>query len=453
MDLYEIASGVVKKAEEAQASQAEAFTVRAKTVSIYIDDSIPKVLDNKVESGVGLKFIIDKKLGFTCSTLVSESIDSLVERAKSMAKISTEDEKFTSLPTPKKVSGKRDKFSDKPTAKADVDTLVEKSMQLVDAAVSDFVSVPNGVLRASVLETSVCNSLGVSEGSESTLVFGFFTAKSQDGNKVGEGVQRCWSRSLFDIDFEMIGKKLNSQAMDVLKSEPLDTKLQDIVAVLAPSEASEMIYSLIGTAASANQVNAGSSPWKDRIGDIVAHDSFNITDNGLSERGLMSGSIDDEGMPRQKTHLISKGVLKSYFYDSYNAYQLDMEPTGNLTRHNARDAHGAFRFSGSCSVSNLEIRGSSKSVEDLISEIDKGIFIEHFAWPQVNPMTGSFSNEIRNAQLIENGERTKKVKHALFIGNLYECLKKEILTANDIQVQNRCVLPTIGFLGTEVIGQ
>ncbi|TXT57578.1 MAG: hypothetical protein BAJATHORv1_10280 [Candidatus Thorarchaeota archaeon] len=453
MDMSDITSRVIQTAEKAGASQAEAFMVRATTKSVYIDDSIPKVMDDKVEMGVGLKFILGKRIGFTCSTLVSETIDDLVERGKTMASISSEDEKFESLPAPKKTPGKRDQFCDRTTSNAGIETLVEKAMLLVESSVSDNVSVPNGVLRSSLLETEISNSLGVSVGSMSTMVFGFFTAKSKIGDKVGEGVQRCWSRNLFDIDFEKIGKKLGTQAIDVLKAKSMDKKLEDVVAVLAPSEGSEMIYALVGFSASANQVNVGSSPWKDRIGDVIAHESLSIVDNGLSETGLMSGIVDDEGIPRQSTPIISKGVLKSYFYDSYNAYQLDMEPTGNLTRHNARDAHGAFRSSGSCSVTNLEVEASSKSFDDLISSIDKGIYVEHFAWPQVDPMSGRFSNEIRNAQLIENGELTTKVKHALLVGNMYECLKKEILSTNEVEVHNRCVLPAIGFHGTEIIGQ
>ncbi|MFX0061750.1 MAG: metallopeptidase TldD-related protein [Candidatus Hermodarchaeota archaeon] len=90
--------------------------------------------------------------------------------------------------------------------------------------------------------------------------------------------------------------------------------------------------------------------------------------------------------------------------------------------------------------------------DDVITEIKRGVFIEYFAYPIVDPITGSFSNEIRNTCLIENGGLTTQVKYALWVGNLYESLKKEVLLTSDIEVHNKCVLPTIAFSGTELVG-
>ncbi|MHA3964937.1 MAG: metallopeptidase TldD-related protein, partial [Candidatus Thorarchaeota archaeon SMTZ1-45] len=95
----------------------------------------------------------------------------------------------------------------------------------------------------------------------------------------------------------------------------------------------------------------------------------------------------------------------------------------------------------------------------IIGEIKKGIYIEHFAWPQVDPMAGTFSNEIRNAQLIENGEFTTKVKYALLVGNLFEALNREVKFASDLEVHGVfgspccCVLPTMAISGIEIVGQ
>jgi len=89
------------------------------------------------------------------------------------------------------------------------------------------------------------------------------------------------------------------------------------------------------------------------------------------------------------------------------------------------------------------------------------VFVEHFAWPQVEPTTGSFSNEIRNAQLIENGELAGQIKHALLIGNLYESLKGDLRIAGNLELQGisdvgnngSSIIPTIAFPGTELVGQ
>jgi PmbA protein len=453
MNLSEIASKLVAKSEGAGASQAEAYAVLAKTSSIYIDDNIPKIADVKEEVGVGLKFITGKKIGFTSSTLLSESIEDVVERAMSMAKVSAEDVKFVSLPDPKKPAGSSDRFYDQTTGEADSDVLLERTMILVSSAVSDNVSVPNGVLRASSTDFQITNSLGAEAESKSTMVFGYFTTKAEESDSVGEGVQRCWSRNLDDVNFANIGEKLKHQALDVIQARGFKENWKDAVAVLAPSEGSEMLGSMVGFAVSAENVNNRSSPWTDKVGDSVAHESVTIADNGLSEKGLLSALVDDEGTPMQTTPILDKGVLKSYLYDSYNAAQVGLSSTGNGIRRNSRDAQGSFSSPVRCASTTLEIPASTKSVDDIIGEVKRGVYIEHFAWPQVDPLAGTFSNEIRNAQLIENGELTTKIKYALLVGNLYEAIQREVVFGSDLEVHDNRVMPTIAISGTEIVGQ
>ncbi|NHI83651.1 MAG: TldD/PmbA family protein [Candidatus Thorarchaeota archaeon] len=453
MEVSDVAAQLVSKAEKAGASQAEAYVAFAKTSSIYIDDNIPKISDKKDELGVGLKYILGKKIGFTSSTLLSETMNAVVERAKSMAENSAEDPRFVSLPDPKKASGNPTKFYDSATGAAEAEVLLDHTMNLVNAAVARTVGVPNGVLRTSSIEFHTANSLGVDAWSKSSMVFGYFTAKAENNGAVGEGVQRCWSQKLGNIDFSKIGAKLQSQALDVIRAEPFKDKWENIVAVLAPSEGSEMLGSLVEFTASADFVNRKSSPWSDKVGDAVAHESVNIVDNGLSEKGLLSGIIDDEGTPTQKTPIIEKGLLKSYFFDSYNANIVGLASTGNGIRRNPRDAQGSFSSPTRCSPTTLEIPTSGKSYDELIGEVDKGIYVEHFAYPLVDPFTGAFSNEIRNGCLIENGELTTKVKYALLVGNLFESLNKEVLFSAEPEVHGNRVMPTMAFSGAEIVGQ
>lgn len=453
MDIEESAESLVKHAENLGASQAEAYAILAKTSSLYIDDNIPKIADTKSEMGVGLRFISGKRVGFTSSTLLSETIRDVAARARKMALLSNEDPKFVSLPNPRKPSGKRDRFFDRTTAEADSEVLLEKSMQLVDSTRSDTVTVPNGVLRKSSLEFQIINSLGVDAGSKSTVVFGYFTAKAQENGAVGEGVQRIWSRSLDDVDFPTKGQVLQRQALDVIHAKAFKGKWADVVAVLAPSECSEMLGDLLGYTLSAENVNNKSSRWTDRVGDRVVHESLTVIDNGQSENGMLSAIVDDEGTPTRSTLAIENGILRSYLFDTYNANQHELQSTGNGMRRQYRDAHGAFSSSVACRPTTLEVAAGRKSLDEMISEVKRGVYIEHFAFPLIDPYSGAFSNEIRNASLIENGELTGKVKYALLVGNMYESLMKELMIGSDLEVHSCCVMPTIAFSGTEIVGQ
>ena len=101
----------------------------------------------------------------------------------------------------------------------------------------------------------------------------------------------------------------------------------------------------------------------------------------------------------------------------------------------------------------MEVKPSSRSVDDIISEIKRGVYVEHFAWPIVDPMSGTFSNEIRNARIIENGELGDPIKYALWVGNLYESIKGNVQVSNDLEIHDKRVMPTIAFPNTEIVGQ
>jgi PmbA protein len=453
MDKEQTADKILSLCEKEGASQVEIFAVTAKTSSIYIDDSAPKIADTKTEFGVGLKYVLGKRVGFTSSTLLSETPEDVVRRASSVARVSSEDPRFVSLPEPKTPSGRRDRFFDKQTAGADSSQLLDCAMRVVRSAVSENVSVPNGVLRASSIDFLVRNSLGVKASSVSTMVFGFFTGKSSKEGLVGEGVQRCWSRKLSAVNFDALGERLQSQAVGSLDADAFKDHWTDIVAVLAPSECSEWLGQLIGMAASAENVNNRSSPWTDRLGDSVAHENLTIVDNGLSESGILSSVIDDEGTPTQKTVLIDRGELKSYFFDSYNGAIGDLASTGNGIRRDPRECLGRFSYPAACGLTTIEVRPGRQSLEDIIGETGRGVYIEHLAWPQVDPTSGTFSNEVRSASLIENGQITRKIKHALLVGNLYESLKREISLGSRAEVHDRGVIPCVAFSGLELVGQ
>lgn len=453
MELVEIADKVVALAEKSGATQAEVYAVKTRIVSTYIDDAFPKIGGTSIEFGIGLKYIIGKRIGFTSSTLAGEDPKDVVERAKSLAKVSNEDEKFVSLPEPKKISGSREKFYDANTANADSSTLLEKAMDVIKGATGPNVTVPNGSLRASSIDYHIKNSLGVDAGSKGTVTFGFFTAKSTNANDVGEGVQRCWDREIDKIDFHAIGQKMKEQALSVIKARAFKENWEDATAVLAPSEGSEMIYGLVGYAISGENVNMRASPWTDKIGEKLASENLTIVDNGLSERGLLSAVVDDEGVPTQMTTILEKGVLRSYLLDTYNANQLQLTSTGNGMRRTARELAGRFAIPSSCAGTTMEILPSSKSIDAIIGEVKRGVFVEHFAYPLVDSLSGSFSNEIRNARLIKNGELGEPIKYALWVGNLYDSIKGNVMVANDPEIHDKRVIPTIAFPNTEIVGQ
>ena len=159
----------------------------------------------------------------------------------------------------------------------------------------------------------------------------------------------------------------------------------------------------------------GRSLWADKIDENVSNRKLTVVDDGLLPYGLGSSPFDAEGIPCQKTMLIDNGVLKNFLYDSYTANKANVESTGNAVR-------GSYSNLPSISISNLLVEPGAKSLDDLISEMDKGIIINRFSG-SVAVESGEFSGIAKQASYVENGEMKFPLKETMISGNAFESLK------------------------------
>jgi len=453
LTLDSLASSVLAKTEKGGASQAEAFILDSHIRSVYIEDGAPRLADDKLERGLGLKACIRKRIGFSSGVISNvRSAEEIVNEALSIAKTTKEDSDFHSFPSGGEVSGEiKDVFCEE-TAGITTEEIVAGAMIAVRAAEkNEGVKVPLGLLRLAKYSLHVSNSLGVRFHHRGTMIFLHFTAKATQGEKVGEGVEKVWSTKISSIDFESIGNSIAEKALKTLEADAFRRELKG-TAVINPVETAGLLNS-VKFATSSEQVNKGRSPWSKKIGTKVASQEFTVIDDGTYPGGIKSAVADDEGVKTTKKPIISNGILRSYIYDSYNANIMGVKATGNGFRRGTRSIEGAFASPVNCAYSNMTIKPGNKSREEIISQIDKGVLVERFASPEVNPITGGFGCEVRNATFIEGGQLTKHVKHALLTGNMYEHLKNVVGVGNDVKIVGDIILPTIAFSGATLIGQ
>jgi PmbA protein len=76
-------------------------------------------------------------------------------------------------------------------------------------------------------------------------------------------------------------------------------------------------------------------------------------------------------------------------------------------------------------ASNMIIQPGNKTLEEIISEIDKGIIVRRFSG-NVRPESGDFSGIAKQASLIEKGEIKHALKETMIAGNAFEALKNII---------------------------
>jgi predicted Zn-dependent protease len=176
---------------------------------------------------------------------------------------------------------------------------------------------------------------------------------------------------------------------------------------------------------------------------------------------LSSSPFDDEGNPQGVVTVIEKGVFQNYLYDQKYALNMEEKSTGNglkslkgttvnLMNKNTISVRG--------SPTNLSVKPGKSNLETMISEVKNGILMEQFSWLNPDPMATSFSSEIRNAYLIENGEYSKVLKGGMISGKVFDMIKNISGISNQQFMESgatafSCISPYIRFEDVQVAGK
>jgi len=456
--LESLALTALTKAERLGASQVEVFIISTHGRSVYVENSKPRVADDKSETGLGLKVCLGKRVGFSSGTVNKGSVDEIVNEAMSIARTTEEDPNFRSLPSGGKFSGRVEGVYSEETSQIGLEEIISKAMDTVKAAEKTRnVRVPLGLIRLADYSLHVVNSLGVNFSHRGTMVFSQFKSKATVGDRAGEGVEKEWSTTISKLDFEEIGYSIAEKALATMKAESFRGE-SNVTALVVPEELKgsvglEGLLSVVEFATSSEQVNKKRSPWVNQLGARVASEKLTVWDNGRFPGGIRSALADDEGVETSKKTIIDRGKLQSYVYDSYNANIAGVKATGNGFRRGTRSIEGAFALPTVCAYANVVVKPGNKSLDDIVSQIDKGVLVETLASSEVNHITGGFGCEVRNATLIEDAQLTKHVKHALLTGNMYATLKNVFEIGEETKIVENTLLPPIALSDVTLVGQ
>jgi TldD protein len=174
------------------------------------------------------------------------------------------------------------------------------------------------------------------------------------------------------------------------------------------------------------QIEKRTTPFADKKGEKIAHESLTAWDEGLSPNAFGTIDMDDEGMPAQRTLLIEKGVLKNFLADRAGSIRTGHPRTGSGRRQD-------YTYAAASRMRNTYIAPGEYSIDDLFSSIDKGIYCKKMGGGSVGA-TGQFNFAVEEAYLIENGKITKPLKGATLIGEAKEIMNKISMCSQDISL-------------------
>lgn len=164
-----------------------------------------------------------------------------------------------------------------------------------------------------------------------------------------------------------------------------------------------------------------------KLGQKVAHESVTAIDDGTIPQGWGSLNVDDEGRPTQRTVLIEKGILKSYIVDEMGSRQTGLAPTGSGRRE-------SYHYAPASRMRNTFIAAGNDSFEEMVRDVDHGIYAKKMGGGSVSPGTGDFNFAVAEAYMIRNGRIEEPVKGATLIGRGIDALQKIVKVSSDLEL-------------------
>ena len=247
-----------------------------------------------------------------------------------------------------------------------------------------------------------------------------------DGANRSSIAQRAGSTSepgfLRSWEYQSAAEEVAESAGKMLYADYVESGTYPII--MANEFGGVIFHEACGHLLETTQIERNTSPFADKKGEKIAHESLTAWDEGRSENAFGTIDMDDEGMPAQRTLLIEKGVLKNFLADRSGSLRTGHPRTGSGRRQN-------YTFAAASRMRNTYIATGDYSNDDLFASIDKGIYCKKMGGGSVGA-TGQFNFSVEEAYLIENGKITKPLKGAILIGEATEIMNKISMCSQDL---------------------
>lgn len=432
---YNLAKWAMNYALEKGAQQASASIYNSKSSSVEVRDQKIDKLEQAIQSALSIRLFVDGRYSaHSTSRLKKEELEHFIAEAIDGTRFLAED-KFRTLPDAELYYkggginlGSLDPDFDKvdPQEKINLAFEAEKEVLGKDERI---ISVSAGYFD-SLNEQVMVNSNGF-EGDTSNSVFGVYSSVSVKGGDDARP-EADWNESAVkysDLKKEGTGKialekALNKIGQGKIKSGtmPMIVENRQVGRIFGP-----LINALNGA-----QIQQKNSFLINKLGERVVSEKLTLTDDPFIVGGRGSRLFDGEGLATKKRTVFDKGVLKTYYIDTYYGKKLEMEPTSGST-------------------TNLVIETGEKDLDGLVASVKKGILVTGFNGGNSNGSTGDFSYGI-DGFLIENGKIVQPVSEMNVTGNMKTLWSGIGEIGNDVNKNSSWLLPSILFENVDFSG-
>jgi PmbA protein len=195
--------------------------------------------------------------------------------------------------------------------------------------------------------------------------------------------------------------------------------------------AGRLVGSLIGPLA-ASSLQQKRSFLEGKLGQKIGSDKLTIVDDPLIPRAFGSRLFDGEGISAKRMPVFEKGVVSTYFVDTYYGKKLGMAPTTG-------------------SASNLTFPGGQGDQASLLADLKEGVLVTGFLGGNTNASTGDFSLGVQGF-MVRGGQIAEPIAEMNIAGNQLELWQRLIAVGADPYPYSAVLTPTLVFDAVQFAG-
>lgn len=414
---------------------AKVLLYSSSNTSFELRDAKMETLQQATEGGLNVSLYVDGRYGsISTNRLDRKELETFIKNGIDSTRYLAED-KARVLPDPERYykGGKPDlQLSDSKFSSIDPDDKValakavaEEAMGKDDRVISVSSSYNDGENAAYRL---------ISNGFEGETKNTWYSLSASVTIK-GEGEARpssYWYESSLYID-DLIKKGIGQKALERVLRKLGQKKVQSgkYTMVVDPMNTGRLLGPLM-SALNGGALQQKNSFLLNKLHEKVGSDRLTLTDAPHLVKAFGARYFDNEGIATERRAIFDRGVLNTYFIDTYNAGKMEVDPTIS-------------------SASILVMNTGNKNLEGLVADIDKGILVTGFNGGNCNSSTGDFSYGIEGF-LIEGGKLTQPVSEMNITGNMITLWSSLVETGNDPRLNSSWRIPSLVFEGVDFSG-
>jgi TldD protein len=406
-------------------------------LSINIDKTQTKDINQNILIGIGIRTIKNKKLGF-CSTTNLENYKNIIDTCiNNSQKLNKKTEYNNVAENKDKIKFKHKKF--------ETISIEEKTKELVEINKNALIKKQNNnIVKILQLETRIQENYSenyfvnpysfIYEEKPNYFFYSWITGKRN------KNIESSYERfgnvgGLELIDYYKKKEIINNNKQkleELLFSKPCPA-INNACAILDPDTVGLLAHEAIGHACEADQFLNNSSVLKK--GMVLTNNKHVTIIDNPSIKNFGHFIYDDEGIKGKKKYLIKQGIVNEFITNIETATKL-----GETSNGGGRAESYASRPIPR--MSNTYFEKGKDNFDGMLKNYN-GYMLKGFAGGEVDPSIGTFMFGIRQVYKYQNGEIKEKYKQASISGNILTYLK------NIIEIENKTHESACGFCGKD----